>query len=134
MALSATSAWIGMTGFDGHTPIEALRLDSPQQAARALPRATPALPVGQKEFAAEVSWDPPNRTSGATSLLDVTMPGPRHGDMARAALASSTRLFEIEAAALSGNAVRVMVRHVPPATFGLGAAMLSVSTTKRRVP
>ena len=67
--------------------------------AAALHCGTPALPVGQREFAAEMSWDLPSLAPGATSLLDVTVPGARQGDLAQAALASSTHFIELDAAA-----------------------------------
>ena len=104
------------------------------RAAPALLCGTPALPVGQREFAAEVAWDLPNLAPGATSLLDVTVTGARQGDLAQAALASSTRFIELDAAAWSNNTVRVMVRNISAATFDLAGATLSVQVTKRRVP
>ncbi|MBR0671764.1 hypothetical protein [Neoroseomonas soli] len=54
------------------------------EAAPSLLCGTPALPVGQREFAAEVSWDLPSLAPGATSLLDVTVNGARQGDLAHA--------------------------------------------------
>jgi hypothetical protein len=56
-------------------------------------------------------------------------------ELAHAALASSTRFIELDAAAWSNNAVRVMARNISPtATFDLGPATLSVAVTKRRLP
>lgn len=127
-------AQIGIVGFDGQIEVEALRLYGPPEAAPALLCGTPALPVGQREFAAEVAWDLPSLAPGATSLLDVTVNGARQGDLAHAALASSTRFVELDAAAWSNNTVRVMARNISPATFDLGAATLSVQVTKRWVP
>jgi hypothetical protein len=67
--------------------------------------------------------------------VDVTVPGCRQGDRAEAALASSTRFVEFNAAAWSNNTVRVMARNISPsATFDLGPATLSVRITKPRVP
>jgi len=66
-------------GFDGQIDLEALRLYGLPEAAPALLCGTPALPVGQREFAAEVSWDLPSLAPGATSQLDVTVPGARQG-------------------------------------------------------
>jgi hypothetical protein len=77
-------AQIGIVRFDGQIELEALRLYG--------------LPVGQREFAAEVAWDLPSLAPGATSLLDVTVAGARQGDLAQAALASSMRLIELDAA------------------------------------
>jgi hypothetical protein len=128
-------AQIGIVGFDGQIELEALRLYGLPEAAPALLCGTPTLPVGQREFAAEVAWDLPSLAPGATSLLDVTVTGCRQGDLADAALASSTRFIELDAAAWTNNRVRVMVRNISPsATFDLGPAMLSVAVTKRRVP
>ena len=46
---------------------------------------TPLLPQsGQREFAAEVSWDSPSLAPGATLLIDVTASGARAGDLAQA--------------------------------------------------
>jgi hypothetical protein len=127
-------AQIGIVGFDGQIEVEALRLYGLPEAAPALLCGTPALPIGQREFAAEVAWDLPNLAPGETSLFDVTVNGARQGDLAYAALASSTRFIELDVAAWSNNTVRVMARNISPATFDLGAATLSVRVTKRGVP
>ncbi|MBR0670566.1 hypothetical protein [Neoroseomonas soli] len=82
-----------------------------------------------------MSWDMPSLAPSATSLLDVTVPSARQGDIAHAALASPTRFIELDAFAWSNNTVRVMARNISPtATFDLGAATLSVTTKKRRLP
>ncbi|WP_027285837.1 pectate lyase family protein [Rubritepida flocculans] len=128
-------AQIGIVGFDGQIELEALRLYGLPEHAPALLCGTPALPVGQREFVAETSWDLPSLAPGATSLLDVTITGCRQGDLAQAALASSTRFVELDATAWTTNTVRVMARNISPsATFDLGPATLSVAVTKRRVP
>jgi len=128
-------AQIGIAGLDGAIELEALRLYGLPEDAPALLCGTPALPVGQREFAAEVAWDLPSLAPGATSLLDVTITGSRQGDLADAALAASTRFVELDATAWSNNTVRVMARNISPtATFDLGPATLSVAVTKRRVP
>ena len=113
-----------------------LRTDRAKRViAPALLWGTPALPVGQREFAAEIAWDLPSLAPGATSLLDVTVTGGRQGDLAHAALAASTRFVELDATAWGNNTVRVMARNISPtATFDLGPATLSVQVTKRRVP
>ena len=110
LLLSAAFAQIGIVGFDGQIEVEALRLYGLPEAAPALLCGTPALPVGQREFAAEVAWDLPSLAPGATSLLDVTVNGARQGDLAHAALASSTRFIELDAAAWSNNTVRVLAK------------------------
>jgi len=128
-------AQIGVVGLDGAIELEALRLYGLPEDAPASLCGTPALPVGQREFAAEVAWDLPSLDPGATSLLDVTVTGSRQGDLAHAALAASTRFVELDATAWSNNTVRVMARNISPtATFDLGPATLSVAVTKRRVP
>jgi hypothetical protein len=81
-----------------------------------------------------VSWDLPNLAPGATSLLDVTVIGRRQGDLADAALASSTRFIVLDAAAWTNNTVRVMARNISlGATFDLAPATLSVAVSKRRI-
>ncbi|WP_149539317.1 pectate lyase family protein [Siccirubricoccus phaeus] len=128
-------AQIGIVGLDGAIELEALRLYGLPENAPALLCGTPALPVGQREFAAEVAWDLPSLAPGATSLLDVTVTGSRQGDLTDAALAASTRFVELDTTAWSNNTVRVMARNISPtATFDLGPATLSVQVTKRRVP
>jgi hypothetical protein len=95
---------------------------TPPQHVPALLCGTPALLMGQREFAAEVSGDLPSLAPGATSLLDATVTGCRQGYLAYATLASSTRFVEFDAAAWSNNTVLVMARDTSPsATFGLGA-------------
>ena len=127
-------AQIGVVGLDREIELEALRLYGLPEDAPALLCGTPALPMGQREFAAEVAWNLPSLAPGATSLLDVTVPGCRQGDLADAVLASSTRFIELDAA-WTNNTVRVMARNISPtATSDLGPATLSVQVTKRRIP
>jgi hypothetical protein len=128
-----THPQIGVVGFDGQIELEALRLYGLPEDAAALPCGTPALPVGQREFAAEVAWDLPSLAPGATSLLDVTVTGCGQGDVADAALVSSSRFVELDAAAWSNTTVRVMARNISRSAFDLGAATLSVAVTKRRI-
>jgi len=102
--------------------------------APAVLNGTPLLPQsGQREFAAEVSWDLPSLAPRATSLIDVSVSGARASDLAQASLVSSTRFIELNAAVWSNNTVRVMARNISGATFDLAAATLSVGVTKRRV-
>ena len=72
-------AQVGIVSFDGQIELEALRLYGLPEAAPALLCGTPTLPVGQREFAAEVPWDLPSLAPGTTSLLDVEVTGCRHG-------------------------------------------------------
>ena len=130
----AAFARIGVVGPDGQIELEALRLCGFPGAAPAPLCGTSALPVGQREFAAEASWDLPDLAPGATSLLDVAVTGCRQGDPADAALASSTRFIELDAA-WTNDTVRVMERSISPsAAFDLAAAALSAQVTKRRLP
>jgi hypothetical protein len=131
---SVAFAQIAIVGFDGQIEVEALRLYGLPEHAPALLCGTPALPVGTRELQAETSLDLPSLGPGATHPVDVTVAGARQGDRAEAALASSTRLIELDAAAWSNNTVRVMARNIlPAATFDLGPVTLSVAVTKRRV-
>jgi hypothetical protein len=119
-------AQIGICGFDGTIELQALRLYG-------LPGEAPALPPGTREFQAEVSWDLPLLAPSITSLLDVTVANCRVGDLADAALASSTRFIELDATAWTTNTVRVMARNISSsATFDLVASTLPV--TKRQFP
>ncbi len=127
-------AQVGVTGFDGSIDLQSLRLYGLSEAAPAVLNGTPLLPQsGQREFAAEVSWDLPSLAPGATSLIDVTVSGARQGDLASASLVSSTRFIELDAAVWSNNTVRVMARNISGATLDLAAATLSVGVVKRRV-
>src|SRR5918993_982014 len=126
-------AKIGIVGLDGQIELEALRLYGLPEAAPALLCGTPTLPVGQREFAVEISLDLPNLAGGATHLVDVTVAGARQGDRAEASLASSTRYIELDAFVWSNNTVSVAARNISGGAFDLGAATLSVAVTKRRV-
>jgi hypothetical protein len=57
------------------------------------------MPVVTRECRAEVSWDLPTLASGITRLVDVTVAHCRVGDRADAALASSTRVTQLDATA-----------------------------------
>jgi len=127
-------AQIGVVGLDGQVELEALRLYGLPEAAPALLCGTPTLPVGQREFAAETTLDLPSLASGAVHLVDVAVAGARQGDRAEALLASSTRFIELDAFAWTNNTVRVLARNVSGGALDLGAAMLSVAVTKRRIP
>ena len=132
---SVAYAQVGVIGVDGPIDLQSLRLYGLPEAAPAVLNSTPLLPQsGQREFAAEVSWDLPSLAPGATSLIDVAVSGARAGDLAQASLVSSTRFIEFNAAVWSNNTVRVMARNISGATFDLAAATLSVGVTKRRVP
>ncbi len=88
-----------MIGFDGPVDLQSLRLYGLPEAAPAVLNGTPLLPQsGQREFAAEVSWDLESLAPGATSLVDVTVNGARAGDLAQASLVSPTRFIELHAA------------------------------------
>ncbi|MFC7478716.1 hypothetical protein ACFQS7_30680 [Dankookia sp. GCM10030260] len=134
LGLGVVFAQIGICGFDGTIELEALRLYGLPEHTPALLCGTPTLPVGQREFAAEVAWDLPSLAPGITSLLDVSVANCRQGDLTDAALASSTRFIELDATAWTTNTVRVMARNISPgATFDLAAVTLSVAVTKRRI-
>jgi hypothetical protein len=129
----STFAQIDICGFDGTIELEALRIYGLPGEAPALLCGAPALPPGTREFQAEVSWDLPSLAPSITSLLDVTVASCRVGDLADAALASSTRFIELDATAWTTNTVRVMARNISPsATFDLVASTLTV--TKRQFP
>ena len=127
-------AQIGIVGLDGAIELEVLRLFGLPETAPGLLCGTPTLPVGQWEFAAEISLDLPNLAGGATHLVDVTVAGARQGDRAEASLASSTRFIELDAFVWSNNTVSVAARNISGGAFDLGAATLSVAVTKRRIP
>jgi hypothetical protein len=63
---------------------QGVRLYNLAGEAPALLCGTPPLPVGTREFQAEVSWDLPSLAPGATSLLDVTVTGCRVGGLGQA--------------------------------------------------
>jgi hypothetical protein len=81
---------------------------------------------------AQLRWDLPRLSAGATSLPDVTVTGARVCDLAQASLATNSGFFELDATAWSNNTVRVLARNVSNTTTDL-AATLSVQVTKRRV-
>jgi hypothetical protein len=124
---------VGIVGFDGQVELEALRLFGLPEAAPAVLYACPSVPIGTREFQAEVAWDLPSLASGATALTDVTVAGSRQGDMAQASLVSSTRFIDLTAFAWTNNTVRVMARNISGATFDLAAVTLAVEVRKRRV-
>jgi hypothetical protein len=127
------SAQIGIVGFDGQIEVEALRLYGLPEAAPALLCGTPTLPVGQREFAAEVSWDLPSLAPGATSLLDVTVNGARRGDYADASLDSSSIAFVLNCQVWSNNSVRLTARNLSASAVDLLRAPLFVRATKRQI-
>jgi len=115
---SVAYAQVGVIGFDGPIDLQSLRLYGLPEAAPAVLNGTPLISQsGQREFAAEVSWDLPSLAPGATSLIDVMVSGARAGDLAQASLVSSTRFIELSAAVWSNNTVRVLAtspnRHGP---------------------
>lgn len=69
-------AQVGIVGFDGQIELEALCLHGTPEAAPSLLCGTSTLPVGQREFAAEVTLDLPSLAVGAAHLVDVAVPEP----------------------------------------------------------
>ncbi|WP_198370213.1 hypothetical protein [Roseomonas rosulenta] len=124
---------IGIIGFDGQIEVEALRLFGLPEAAPAVFHACPSVPMGTREFQAEVSWDLPSLARGATALTDVTVTESRQGDAAQASLVSSTRFIDLTAFAWTNTTVRVMARDISGARFDLAAATLSARVVKRRI-
>ena len=92
------------------------------------------MPVGAREFHAEVSWDLPSLASGAIALTDVTVTGSRQGDIAQASLVSSTRFINLTAFAWTNSTMQMMARNISGAAFDQAAATRSVSLAKRRLP
>lgn len=134
MGAGVAFAQVGLVGFDGVIELEALRLYGLPELAPGILNGTPTLPEsGQRECAAEDSWDLPSLGAGATSLRDITVAGARPGDIASASLATSSRFFELDAHVWSNNTVRVMARNISNTTIDLGPATLAVEVRKRRV-
>jgi len=128
-------AQVGIVGFDGQIEVEAPRLFGLPEAATAVVTGTPTVPVGIREFVAKMTWDLPSLASGANSLIDVTAGGARQGDLAAAAIVSSTRFIVLDAAASTTGTVRVEARNISQsAAFDPGAVKVSVSATMRRTP
>ncbi len=135
VAAAVAFAQVGIVGFDGPIDLQSLRLYGLPEAAPAVLNGTPLLPgSGRMTYSVEQAWDLPSLTAGSTSLLDVTVPGARPGDLALASLESSTRFIEISAFVWSNNTVRVLARNISGSTFDLASEQLSVSVMKRRVP
>jgi hypothetical protein len=112
-------AQIGICGFDGTIELESLRLYGLPGEAPALLCGTPTLPVGTREFQAEVSWT--CRRWRPASPACSTWP-------------SSTQFIELDATAWTTNTVRMMAGNISAATFDLAVATLSVGVARRQVP
>ena len=125
---------IGIIGFDGQIELEVLRLYGLPEDAPAILYGCPSLPAGTRTLALEASWDLPSLAAGATTNIDVTVPGARRGDFADASLDTSSIAFVLDCHVWSNNSVRVTARNISGATFDLAAATLSVAVTKRRAP
>ena len=124
-----------MVGFDAPIDLQSPRIYGLPEAAPAVLNCAPLLPQsGQREFAAEVSWDRPNLAPGATSLINVTVSRLRQGGLASTSLVSSTRFIGLDAAVWSISTVRAMARNISATTFNLAAVTLSVGVAKWRVP
>ena len=79
---------------------------------RQLSDPTPALPVGQREFQAEVALDLPQLAPGAVYLVDVAVPGAKRSHRTEAKPASSTRFVESDASARPNATVRTEALHL----------------------
>lgn len=90
------------------TPTGEQQHELPEHELPALLGGTPDLPVGQRGFADEATWNLVFLAPSAVGLIDVTVTGYPQGDPADAAPPSSTRL--IEPAPAPGEGAR-------PATF-----------------
>ena len=113
---SVAYAQVGVIGLDGLIDLQSLRPYGLPEAAPVVLNGTPLLTglcLAQGGRSSRPRCPGTCRTSrgGATALLDVTVNGARAGDLATAALVSSTRFIELDAAVCSNNTVRVMARN-----------------------
>jgi hypothetical protein len=94
----------------------------------------PSLPTEAQALAMETTWDLPSLAAGATTNIDVTVPGARRGDFADASLDTSGIAFVLDCHVWSNNSVRVTAQNGSASTVDIAAAPLSVQVAKRRLP
>ena len=136
----AQYAAIGVRGSSAAAVLRALRLyTSALHAPRLLFGGSRAW--GKREYTVtDVAWTLPALAAGATTTLDVTLPGVRQGDFVRAGFAQASGfqnggvVFHAAVGGTAGtNQVRVTAQNISGGSITLGAGTLFLRAVKPRL-
>jgi len=90
----------------------------------------PDLPHGVRELRAEAGWDPGSVAAGASTTLNVTVPGARPGDFCQAAFSLATSGMVFLAQIGATDVVTVTAWNRSAAAIDLGAGTVRVRVIK----
>ncbi|HYF06852.1 MAG TPA: phage tail fiber protein, partial [Acetobacteraceae bacterium] len=90
LAPNVAYAIIGVARIGTDYEVRALRLACDPLFAPPILYGQPNLPIGARELVAEAAWDPASIAAGASTQINVPLPGARPGDFASAAFSLAT--------------------------------------------
>lgn len=90
LAPEVAYAIIGLARIGTDYEVRAMRLACDPAFSPAVLYGLPWLPHGRRELVAEMAWDPPSLAAGATTQVNVPLPGARAGDFAQAGFSLPT--------------------------------------------
>jgi len=124
------TAVIGVARIGTDYELRALRLNCDPRHAPAVLYGLPDLPIGVRELAAELAWDPPSIAAGASAQINVPVSGARPGDFAQAAFSLSTSGAVFLAQIGAQDVVTITVWNRTGAALDLNAGTVRVRVVK----
>ncbi len=130
LAAEVATAVIGLARVDRDYEVRALRLYCEPRHAPALLYGLPNLPHGSREIVVETSWDPPSLAPGATTQLNIPVPGAFPGDFVQASFSVSTTGVVFLATVGAGGVVTVIAWNRSTIAIDLAGGTLRVRVVK----
>ena len=124
------TAVIGVARVNRDYEVRALRLYCDPRYAPMLLYGLPGMPHGSREIVVETSWDPPSLAPGATTQLNISVPGAFPGDFVQASFSVSTTGVVFLATVGAGGVVTVIAWNRSTIAIDLAGGTLRVRVVK----
>ncbi|MBE9607671.1 hydrolase [Acetobacteraceae bacterium H6797] len=123
-------AVIGVSRVSADYEIRAMRLLCDPAFSPGILYGAPTTPWGRREMLVDAAWDPPSLAAGATTQLNVTVPGARPGDFVQSAFSLATSGVVFLAQIGASDTVTVTAWNRSSAAIDLGAGTVRVRVLK----
>lgn len=130
LAPEVATAVIGVARIDRDYEVRALRLYCEPRHAPPILYGLPNLPHGSREIVVETSWDPPSLNPGATTQLNIPVPGAFPGDFVQASFSVATTGVVFLATVGAGGVVTVIAWNRSTIAIDLAGGTLRVRVVK----
>ncbi|MBW8271335.1 hydrolase [Caldovatus aquaticus] len=130
LAPQVAYAIIGIARISADYEVRALRLCCDPAFSPPLLYGLPWLPHGRRELVAELAWDPPSLAAGASTQVNVPLPGARAGDFAQAGFSLATSGIVFLANVGASDVVTVTAWNRSGVAIDLGAGTVRARVVK----